>query len=107
MTGKFSFLYIIVAIVICVSISVVSSGKVNAADGSATILVSEDNDQDALPPSWQGIGEGGGVDDVVTICHQPDTSAEMTLTIPESALEGHLGHGDFIGSCDEPPSPSE
>ncbi len=35
----------------------------------------------------------------VTICHQPGTSAEQTRTITESALSGHLGHGDYIGAC--------
>src|SRR5262249_13581384 len=35
----------------------------------------------------------------VTICHQPGTSAEQTQTIPISALEGHLGHGDTEGPC--------
>lgn len=36
----------------------------------------------------------------VTICHQPGTPAEQTQTIPISALEGHLGHGDTEGACD-------
>jgi hypothetical protein len=35
----------------------------------------------------------------VTICHQPGTPAEQTQTIPISALEGHLGHGDTEGPC--------
>ena len=41
----------------------------------------------------------GATDDEVTICHKPGTPAEKTLTIPESALSGHLGHGDTIGAC--------
>jgi hypothetical protein len=38
-------------------------------------------------------------DETVTICHKPGTPAEKTLTIPQSALDGHLGHGDTMGPC--------
>ena len=34
-----------------------------------------------------------------TICHKPGTSAEKTKTIPAPALNGHLGHGDYIEPC--------
>lgn len=51
-------------------------------------------------------GDGGGSGDEeggesVTICHQPGTPAQQTLVIPVSALSGHLGHGDYLGACDE------
>lgn len=29
----------------------------------------------------------------------PGTPAEQTLSIPASALRGHLNHGDTIGAC--------
>jgi ferric-dicitrate binding protein FerR (iron transport regulator) len=35
----------------------------------------------------------------VTICHKPGTPAEKTMTVSESALKGHLGHGDHLGPC--------
>jgi hypothetical protein len=35
----------------------------------------------------------------VTICHKPGTPAQQTKTIPVSALNGHLGHGDTLGAC--------
>jgi hypothetical protein len=35
----------------------------------------------------------------VEICHKPGTRAEKTMKIPESALGGHLGHGDTVGAC--------
>jgi len=35
----------------------------------------------------------------VTICHKPGTPAEQTLTVSQSALDGHLGHGDTQGPC--------
>ena len=46
---------------------------------------------------------------LVTICHRPGTPAEKTMTLPGSALSGHLGHGDTIGPCpastSAPPQP--
>jgi len=35
----------------------------------------------------------------VTICHK----GKQTKTLPESALKGHLGHGDTMGACSPPP----
>ena len=40
-----------------------------------------------------------GGQQMVTICHKPGTPAEKTLTLPASALGGHLGHGDTMGPC--------
>jgi hypothetical protein len=37
----------------------------------------------------------------VVICHKPGTPAEKTLTVPQSAVPGHLGHGDTLGPCPE------
>lgn len=37
----------------------------------------------------------------VSICHQPGTPAEKTLTLPVPAAKGHVqSHGDFYGTCD-------
>ena len=53
------------------------------------------------------IGVVGFTDDVfakqdkVTICHKPGTPAEQTKQVPQSAVSGHLGHGDFIGTCED------
>jgi hypothetical protein len=49
----------------------------------------DDNDDDE---DDQGRGS-------VTICHKPGTPAEKTKTLPQSALSGHLGHGDTMGPC--------
>jgi len=35
----------------------------------------------------------------VTICHKPGTPAEQTMQVPQSAVPGHLGHGDVLGPC--------
>jgi len=43
----------------------------------------------------------------VVICHKPGTPAQETLSVPESALSGHLGHGDTLGPCLELASPPE
>jgi len=37
----------------------------------------------------------------VTLCHKPGTPAEMTKIVPAAAVPGHLGHGDFLGSCEQ------
>jgi hypothetical protein len=43
----------------------------------------------------------------VIICHKPGTPAQKTLSVPESALAGHLGHGDTLGPCLELAPPPE
>lgn len=43
----------------------------------------------------------------VTICHQPGTPAQQTMSVPESAVPGHLGHGDCLGACPPLPPPPE
>jgi hypothetical protein len=35
----------------------------------------------------------------VTFCHKPTTPAEMQMTLPNSAVIDHLGHGDTLGAC--------
>ena len=36
----------------------------------------------------------------VTVCHKPGTPAEQNLVISPSAVDAHLGHGDYEGPCD-------
>ena len=36
----------------------------------------------------------------VTICHKPGTPAEKTMEVPQSAVDGHLRHGDHPGPCE-------
>jgi hypothetical protein len=33
------------------------------------------------------------------VCHKPGTPAEKTLHLPQAAVPGHLGHGDYPGAC--------
>jgi len=35
----------------------------------------------------------------VTVCHKPNSKNPVTITIARSALQAHLNHGDFEGSC--------
>lgn len=35
----------------------------------------------------------------VTICHKPDTPAEVTITVSVNALDAHLAHDDYVGEC--------
>lgn len=39
---------------------------------------------------------------LVTICHKPGTPAQKTMDVPDSAVPGHLGHGDTKGPCVPP-----
>lgn len=42
---------------------------------------------------------------LVTICHQPGTPAQKTMDVPDSAVAGHMRHGDAAGPCAPPPPP--
>lgn len=41
----------------------------------------------------------GSNNNMVTICHKPQGSLPVTITIPQSELAFHLAHGDSQGSC--------
>ena len=41
------------------------------------------------------------------VCHKPGTSDEKTLTLPNSAIKAHLGHGDTLGACGVRPACSQ
>lgn len=49
-------------------------------------------------------GSPGGGHEPVTICHKPGTPAEKQLTVDNDAVPGHLGHGDTLGPCENPPA---
>jgi len=42
-----------------------------------------------------------GEKEKVVICHKPGTPAENTLAVAPEAVPGHLGHGDYEGSCNK------
>ena len=35
----------------------------------------------------------------VAVCHKPGTPVQKTLTLPQPAVQAHLGHGDLPGPC--------
>ena len=47
------------------------------------------------PPDQGEIPDGG---EKVLVCHKPDKNAH-TLSLPQSAVPAHLGHGDILGPC--------
>ncbi len=49
----------------------------------------------ALPIGPFPPGDGSGK---VTLCHKPGKN-QQTLTVNQSALQGHLNHGDTLGAC--------
>jgi hypothetical protein len=49
------------------------------------------------PPAPPAPGEGEGK---VPLCHKPDEKkGGQTITVSESAVPAHLGHGDTLGAC--------
>jgi hypothetical protein len=58
------------------------------------IIIIVNTGDDGTPPVESG--EGGGK---VLICHKPDKKGGHTLSIPQSAVPAHLGHGDKLGAC--------
>ena len=50
-----------------------------------------------VDPPDQGETPGGG--EKVLVCHKPDKKGGKTLSLPQSAVPAHLGHGDTLGPC--------
>lgn len=63
-----------------------------SAAATATPVPPGPGEPTATPPAPNGNGR-------VTVCHKPGTPAQQTKSIPASALNDHLGHGDTMGSC--------
>lgn len=49
-----------------------------------------------MPDQPDGPGDETGK---ATVCHKPDKKGGHTLTISQSAVPAHLGHGDYLGAC--------
>jgi len=115
-------LMIVIALVLGLLVAVstpVSAGKPNpAAEKSKNVSKGQpaENKPDKTTPPGQAkpdkpgkTGEGVAPDDIpepgenagrmVVICHKPGTPAEQTLVLPESAVAGHMRHGDTEGPC--------
>ncbi|QNN21972.1 prepilin-type N-terminal cleavage/methylation domain-containing protein [Planctomycetales bacterium ZRK34] len=70
---------------------------------STTLLI-----YDGFAGSSNGTGDGNGQvnganKSKVTTLHKPGTPAAKVLTLPSSAIGGHLSHGDLIGSWEDLP----
>ena len=57
------------------------------------IIVLHQPDPVVVPPEWPDDGAK------VAVCHKPESKNPHTITISQSALKAHLGHGDTIGPC--------
>ena len=77
-----------------------SDGVDNDGDG-LTDYPDDPGCSSATDTSELNAPSGGGGDDVSTICHKPGTPAEKTKEVSGSMLEGHLGHGDTLGPCED------
>jgi hypothetical protein len=49
-------------------------------------------------PSDEGGNESAGNNEKVLVCHKPKKNPH-TLSLPQSAVPAHLGHGDTLGAC--------
>lgn len=48
----------------------------------------------------------GNGNEKVMICHQLGNGDSISIEVSESAVQAHLDHGDFVGSCRENTPPS-
>lgn len=83
----------VVLIIACVA----EDGTINIV--SITIIYTPPTPSPTPVPPPPGQTPPPGPNGNVTICHKPGSPAEQTKTVPESALGGHLGHGDTMGPC--------
>ena len=79
---------------------------VNAGDVVvAVICVSEDGSLIIVQIILLDADETGEEGDVPTegekvlVCHKPNKKGGHTLSLPQSAVPAHLGHGDTLGAC--------
>ena len=68
---------------------------VNLTIRIVTIIIIEEPVIIIEPPVTGEPPEGGKV----TVCHKPGKKGGHTLSISQSALPAHLGHGDYVGAC--------
>ncbi|MGF1723912.1 PEP-CTERM sorting domain-containing protein [Photobacterium nomapromontoriensis] len=65
----------------------------------ACVSDDDDNSVDNNGGNTNAANNNSGGNNVI-ICHLPGTPAENTISVNQSALSGHLGHGDISGACD-------
>ncbi len=61
----------------------------------------EDDDDDDDGDDKKKRGLIGGEGEKRFMCHKPRTKSEHTIEVDISDVPSHLGHGDFLGSCEE------
>jgi len=61
------------------------------------IIILDGQDEDGATPTPDPDGEGESGEKVL-VCHKPNKNAK-TLSLPQSAVPAHLGHGDKLGAC--------
>lgn len=87
-----------------IEVASVVTVKVCVADDGTTTVVSivVIFQLDSLPPTptpTLTAPPSGDTSGQVTICHKPGGKEGHTLTVPQSALQAHLNHGDTLGPC--------
>jgi hypothetical protein len=77
-----------------------SSLNAVSADGRTVAGYGNNTTNPDCPSAW-GCQEGFVVDLAkVKVCHMPGNHNERTLTIALESAGDHLGHGDFLGTCE-------
>jgi hypothetical protein len=80
-----------------INVTLLDDLVVNVTEPEVPVNETDDNDDEDEPE--EDYSTECGDDEEQTICHQPGTNAEQTKSVPASAIEGHLGHGDYCGEC--------
>lgn len=82
-----------------------SSSSSDSSDSGSSSSSSSNGGSGGSSSNGGNGGNGGGDssssqdEDKITICHKPNSKNPSTITVSQSALDSHLGHGDTIGPC--------
>ena len=90
--------------ILIVAISIFSSDALLAQHTKTsnqvnTMTLSRDHDDDE-DENEHGNGNGNG-NNLVAICHQLGNGGSNTIWVAQAAVQAHLNHGDYLGTCQD------
>ena len=78
------------------AILIITIGGLNAQSHQSSSTHNSGRQTTVLSNTSKNNGNGNG--QMVTICHQTG-NGHITITVNANALQAHLNHGDFVGTC--------